>query len=65
MRYGDKELKGVDTNAVDENYPKLMNVELLEGRKIEKADNDARANVCVISEDVRDTLFPTRRALAR
>jgi putative ABC transport system permease protein len=65
VRYGDKDLKSVDTTAVDEKYPRLMSEDLLEGREIDKGDVDSRANVCVISEDVRDALFPDKKALGK
>jgi putative ABC transport system permease protein len=65
VRYGDKEVKSVDTSAIDQNFSQLMNVEILEGRQISKQDNDSRANVCVISEDVRNELFPKEPALGK
>jgi putative ABC transport system permease protein len=65
VRYGDKDLKSVETNAIDENFAQLMNMEILEGRQISKQDNDNKANVCVISEDVRNQLFPKGDALGK
>ena len=55
--YGDKEASSAKITAVDENFRELNRFGITEGRFLNRADMDQRANVCVIGEDIRDRLF--------
>lgn len=51
--------------ATDENYTRVSKVELDEGRNFDAADVKNRANVCVIGTEIRDRLFPDKKALGK
>lgn len=51
--------------ATDENFHVLNRMTLLEGRHLSEYDLRGRANVCVIGEEARDTLFPDKNALGK
>jgi putative ABC transport system permease protein len=57
VTYLDKSMTDPDIDGVDENVAELNKVGLTSGRMIDRKDLDARANVCVIGQDVRDKLF--------
>jgi putative ABC transport system permease protein len=65
VKFEDKDVKNVMVTAVDDKYTLLNKVDMLSGRTISKFDNESRANVCVISEDVKNFLFPGQDPLGR
>ncbi len=65
IKYEDKDLKSVGVTAVDDKYTVLNRMDLLAGRAINKSDIDARSNVCIISEEVRDRLFEGKDPLGK
>jgi len=65
IKYEDRDLKSVGVTAVDDKYTVLNRMDLLAGRAINKTDIDARANVCIISEEVRDRLFEGKDPLGK
>jgi ABC-type antimicrobial peptide transport system permease subunit len=65
VAYGDRNLKDATVYASDENYLVLNRVDMVEGRILSADDVRNRANVCLIGEEVRDRLFPDKRALGK
>ncbi|HRF60858.1 MAG TPA: ABC transporter permease [Fimbriimonadaceae bacterium] len=63
VKAGDQEAKDVGVRAVDENFIELNRIPLLEGRYINKRDNDTKANVAVISDDTRKAIFGDKPAI--
>ncbi len=57
--------ESVDTNftAAEGSYPRIQNVEMLEGEFFTDEEARAGANVIVLGYDVAQTLFPNRSAL--
>lgn len=62
VTYMEQSMSDSDIDGVDENVAELNKVGLTSGRMIDRADLDARANVCVIGQDVRDKLFGSEPA---
>ena len=61
----DREFTSPKVMAVDENFLELNRLNIPLGRKLTKADVDARANVCVIGEDVRNKLFQAESPIGK
>ncbi|MER3414169.1 MAG: hypothetical protein C4341_08045 [Armatimonadota bacterium] len=59
-RAGAREARSVSVMAGDENFRELNRYEVIAGRPFTEADHKGRANVCIISEDLRDRLFPNQ-----
>jgi putative ABC transport system permease protein len=62
---GDREVNNPRLFATDQNFHILNRLHLVEGRHLRVADVRDRGNVAVIGEEVRDRLFPDKRALGR
>jgi putative ABC transport system permease protein len=58
--YGNREVRNPRIFATDHNALKLNRMTLIEGRELTEADVRTRANVCVVGEEIRDTLFPDK-----
>ena len=65
VRSGDRESRDTRVNGIDANHNLVINKELLEGRLIDERDVELKANVAVISDALRDHLFPEGGALGR
>ncbi len=63
--YGEKNVDNPQIYASDENFQELNRFTLLEGRALNKNDVTSRANVAVIGEDIRDRLFPDKKAIGK
>jgi len=59
-RAGAREARSVSVMAGDEGFQELNRYEVISGRPLTEADHKGRANVCIISEDLRDRLFPNQ-----
>ncbi|MEW5883307.1 MAG: ABC transporter permease [Armatimonadota bacterium] len=59
-RAGAREARSVSVMAGDESFQELNRYEVISGRPLTEADHKGRANVCIISEDLRDRLFPNQ-----
>lgn len=59
-RAGAREARSVTVMAGDEGFQELNRYEVIAGRSLAEADHRGRANVCIISEDLRDRLFPNQ-----
>lgn len=59
-RAGGREARSVSVMAGDERFQELNRYEVIAGRTLTEADHKGRANVCIISEDLRDRLFPNQ-----
>ncbi|HRK21896.1 MAG TPA: ABC transporter permease [Fimbriimonadaceae bacterium] len=62
---GERELSNPRIMATDQNFQELNRMNILEGRSLAEYDLRERANVCVIGEEVRDKLFPDKKALGK
>jgi len=62
---GDLEVKNPRIFATDENMDDLNRLKVQEGRHMSAADVRARANICVVGPEIRDRLFPDKRALGK
>ncbi|MBL8059888.1 MAG: ABC transporter permease [Chthonomonas sp.] len=65
LRSGITKLEDASVKGIDQNFVALNTVELLEGRHISEQDQTAKASVAVISEDVRNGLFPDGHAIGK
>jgi putative ABC transport system permease protein len=65
VAYGERNLSDAAVKATDENYLVLNRVDMVEGRTITAEDVRTRANICLIGQEVRDRLFPDKRALGK
>jgi len=65
VAFGDRSLKDTTVYASDENYLLLNRVGVTSGRAITADDVRTRANVCMIGEEIRDRLFPDKRAVGK
>lgn len=59
-RAGAREARSVSVMAGDERFRELNRYEVIAGRAFTEADHKGWANVCIISEDLRDRLFPNQ-----
>ncbi len=59
-RAGAREARSVSVMAGDVGFQELNRYEVISGRALTEADHKGRANVCIISEDLRDRLFPNQ-----
>jgi putative ABC transport system permease protein len=64
-RAGAREARSVSVMAGDEGFRELNRYEVIEGRAFTEADHKGRANVCIISEDLRDRLFPNQDPIGK
>jgi len=63
--YGSHNVDNPQIYASDENFQELNRFTILEGRSLNAHDVASQANVAVIGEDIRDRLFPDKRALGK
>jgi putative ABC transport system permease protein len=63
--YGEKYVNGPRVYATDERQMELSKVAMLAGRSMTAADIENSANVCVIGEEIRDTLFPNENPIGK
>ena len=61
----DRTLDNPRIYAGDQYYLELTGVELQQGRLLNPDDQRDRANVCLIGEEIRDTLFPDHQPLGK
>lgn len=64
-RAGAREARSVSVMAGDEGFRELNRYEVIAGRAFTEADHKGRANVCIISEDLRDRLFPNQNPIGQ
>ena len=60
---GDRFVDNPRIYASDQNFLTLNRVGIIEGRGLNEGDLRARANVCLIGEELRDRLFPDKHAI--
>ncbi len=65
VRYGSKEVDNPQIYATDDNFLELNRFKMIAGRGLSKADEESRANVAIIGEDIRDRLFPDKQAVGK
>ncbi len=65
IRYQDTEMVNSTVQGTLPGYFRMGTVEVSEGRFFTDAENDTRADVCVIGRDVANTLFPNLSATDR
>ncbi len=65
LRSNGNELKSVKVRAIDQNFVDLNTVDLARGRLISAQDQELKASVAVISEQVEKELFPDGNGLGK
>jgi putative ABC transport system permease protein len=65
VRVGEFFIENPRVYGQDEYYDRVANDQIEEGRLINKDDIDKRASVAVIGTEIRDTLFPDKKALGK
>ena len=63
--YGDKDVDNPQIYASDENFQELNRFTMIEGRTLNAHDLATQANVAVIGEELRDRLFPDKKAIGK
>ena len=63
--FGDRNVDNPQIYASDENFQELNRFTIIEGRSLNAHDVTSRANVAVIGEDLRDRLFPDKKAIGK
>lgn len=63
--YADKEVKGVNVNGVDANFPAMYNINLTAGRFITRGEVSGGKMVVIIGPSLKDKLFGTSSALGK
>jgi putative ABC transport system permease protein len=65
VMFGDRSVDKPRIWASDENFAALNQTKLVEGRYLTANDVRERANVCIVGEEIRDTLFPDHRGVGK
>src|SRR5262249_5425008 len=65
VRYQDQELYVTQVQGTTPEYERMSSVHVGEGRFFTEAENQHRAEICVIGADIADKFFPQRNALDR
>ena len=65
VRYQDQELYVTQVQGTTPEYERMSSVHVGEGRFFTDAENQHRAEICVIGADIADKFFPQRNALDR
>jgi len=60
-----KKIDGVNWYTVDDNYTKVLNMQLLDGRWFNKGDAATKTKLIVINTDLKETLFGTGNAIGK
>jgi putative ABC transport system permease protein len=63
--YGEKYVNGPRVYATDERQIELSKIAMLSGRSLTAADVENSTNVCLIGEEIRDTLFPNTEPVGK
>jgi putative ABC transport system permease protein len=65
VMYGSKDVDNPQIYASDENFQELNRFTIIEGRSLNAHDITSQANVAVIGEEIRDRLFPDKKAIGK
>lgn len=65
VRYGEQEMSNPRIQAVDEHFPTLNRLKIIEGRHLTERDIKERNNVCVIGVDIRSRLFGSESPIGK
>ncbi len=65
VAYLDRDIPDAKVNGTDANYTVMNRLDLESGRFFNQGDLNARANVCLIGEDIQKKLFPDGEALGK
>jgi len=65
IRHGDKEVKDPQVTATDPNQADLSHVGVKSGRLISENDLNTLASVCLIGDEIAETLFPDGNAVGK
>ncbi len=63
--HGEREVRNPRVFGTDEYCDELNRLGIQEGRHLNANDLRSRSNVCVIGEEIRDRLFPDKKALGK
>jgi putative ABC transport system permease protein len=63
--YGDLDVDGPRVMATDHRQIEMSKIEMLSGRTMSESDIDTMANVCMIGEEIEETLFPNDSAVGK
>jgi putative ABC transport system permease protein len=63
--YGSKEVKNININAVDANFPEMYSIKLTEGRFFTRGEVAGGKMVVIIGPSLQTALFGTSRALGK
>lgn len=63
--YGNNEVKGVNLNAVDANFTEIVNINIVEGRFLNKSDVSGGKMVVVIGPSLKEKLFKDASPLGK
>ncbi|HWP31800.1 MAG TPA: ABC transporter permease [Fimbriimonadales bacterium] len=65
VRYGEQEMSNPRIQAVDEHFPTLNRLKVIEGRHLTEKDIKERNNVCVIGVEIRSRLFGSESPIGK
>lgn len=65
LKFGNKNDKGTAVFGVESNYPKVISIEITEGRFFKDSEEQSSRKVAVIGQTVKNNLFGTGKALGQ